>query len=133
MCKVEFRLEYDFSNAILSAMISPVFGHLAGTLVDALLKRPTAAMLEIEIVYGLAERQVLKSMTVAEGTTIREAVPQSSLEVEFPELDLQQAPLGIFGKAVKDETALRDGDRIEVYRPLLIDPKEARRKRAEQE
>ncbi|MEM0732669.1 RnfH family protein [Neisseria perflava] len=90
-------------------------------------------MLEIEIVYGLAERQVLKSMTVAEGTTIREAVLQSSLEVEFPELDLQQAPLGIFGKAVKDETALRDGDRIEVYRPLLIDPKEARRKRAEQE
>ena len=90
-------------------------------------------MLEIEIVYGLAERQVLKSMTVAEGTTIREAVLQSSLEVEFPELDLQQAPLGIFGKAVKDETVLRDGDRIEVYRPLLIDPKEARRKRAEQE
>lgn len=90
-------------------------------------------MLEIEIVYGLADRQVLKSMTVAEGTTIREAVLQSSLEVEFPELDLQQAPLGIFGKAVKDETALRDGDRIEVYRPLLIDPKEARRKRAEQE
>ncbi|MFC2707705.1 MAG: RnfH family protein [Neisseria sp.] len=90
-------------------------------------------MLEIEIVYGLAERQVLKSMTVAEGTTIREAVLQSSLEVEFPELDLQQAPLGFFGKAVKDETALRDGDRIEVYRPLLIDPKEARRKRAEQE
>lgn len=90
-------------------------------------------MLEIEIVYGLADRQVLKSMTVAEGTTIREAALKSGLAVEFPELDLQQAPLGIFGKAVKDETVLRDGDRIEVYRPLLIDPKEARRKRAEQE
>ena len=90
-------------------------------------------MLEIEIVYGLADRQVLKSMTVAEGATIREAALQSGLEVEFPELDLQQAPLGIFGKAVKDKTVLRDGDRIEVYRPLLIDPKEARRKRAGQE
>lgn len=90
-------------------------------------------MLEIEIVYGLADRQVLKSMTVAEGTTVREATLKSGLEVEFPELDLQQSPLGIFGKAVKDETVLRDGDRIEVYRPLLIDPKEARRKRAEQE
>ena len=90
-------------------------------------------MLEIEIVYGLAERQVLKSMTVAEGTTVREAALQSGLEVEFLELDLQQAPLGIFGKVVKDETVLRDGDRIEVYRPLLIDPKEARRKRAGQE
>ena len=90
-------------------------------------------MLEIEIVYGLADRQVLKSMTVAEGTTVREATLKSGLEVAFPELDLQQSPLGIFGKAVKDETVLRDGDRIEVYRPLLIDPKEARRKRAEQE
>ena len=90
-------------------------------------------MLEIEIVYGLADRQVLKSMTVVEGTTVREAALQSGLEVEFPELDLQQAPLGIFGKVVKSETVLRDGDRIEVYRPLLIDPKEARRKRAGQE
>ncbi|HFC8477462.1 RnfH family protein [Neisseria mucosa] len=90
-------------------------------------------MLEIEIVYGLADRQVLKNMTVTEGTTVREAALQSGLEVEFPELDLQQAPLGIFGKAVKDKTVLRDGDRIEVYRPLLIDPKEARRKRAGQE
>ena len=90
-------------------------------------------MLEIEIVYGLADRQVLKGMTVAEGTTVREAALQSGLEVEFPELDLQQAPLGIFGKAVKGETVLHDGDRIEVYRPLLIDPKEARRKRAGQE
>ena len=90
-------------------------------------------MLEIEIVYGLADRQVLKNMTVAEGITVREAALQSGLEVEFPELDLQQAPLGIFGKVVKDETVLRDGDRIEVYRPLLIDPKEARRKRAGQE
>ncbi len=90
-------------------------------------------MLEIEIVYGLADRQVLKSMTVVEGTTVREAALQSGLEVEFTELDLQQAPLGIFGKVVKDETVLRDGDRIEVYRPLLIDPKEARRKRAGQE
>nr|WP_314589000.1 RnfH family protein [uncultured Neisseria sp.] len=90
-------------------------------------------MLEIEIVYGLADRQVLKSMTVTEGTTVREAALKSGLEVEFPELDLQQAPLGIFGKVVKDETVLRDGDRIEVYRPLLIDPKEARRKRAGQE
>ena len=90
-------------------------------------------MLEIEIVYGLVDRQVLKGMTVAEWTTVREAALQSGLEVEFLELDLQQAPLGIFGKVVKDETVLRYGDRIEVYRPLLIDPKEARRKRAGQE
>ena len=52
-------------------------------------------MLEIEIVYGLADRQVLKSMTVAEGTTVREAALQSGLEVEFPELDLQRCAMAI--------------------------------------
>ncbi|HGO8997810.1 TPA: RnfH family protein [Neisseria meningitidis] len=86
-------------------------------------------MLEIEIVYGLPDRQVLKTMRVEEGTHIRAATLKSGLDEIFTDLDLHSAPLGIFGKAVKDDTPLRDGDRIEVYRPLLIDPKEARRKR----
>ena len=86
-------------------------------------------MLEIEIVYGLPGKQVLKKMNVQNGCTAREAVCQSGLDEIFSELDLQTAPLGIFGKSVKDETLLRDKDRIEIYRPLLIDPKEARRKR----
>lgn len=88
-------------------------------------------MLEIEIVYGLPDRQVLKTMQLAEGTTVRAAALQSGLDEIFTDLDLHSAPLGIFGKAVKDDTPLRDGDRIEVYRPLLIDPKEARRKRVQ--
>ena len=86
-------------------------------------------MLEIEVVYGLPSKQVLKKMNVQNGCTAREAVCQSGLDEIFSELDLQTAPLGIFGKSVKDETLLRDKDRIEIYRPLLIDPKEARRKR----
>lgn len=86
-------------------------------------------MLEIEVVYGLPDKQVLKKMNVQNGCTAREAVCQSGLDEIFSELDLQTAPLGIFGKSVKDETLLRDKDRIEIYRPLLIDPKEARRKR----
>ncbi|WP_448981032.1 RnfH family protein [Neisseria sicca] len=86
-------------------------------------------MLEIEVVYGLPGKQVLKKMNVQNGCTAREAVCQSGLDEIFSELDLQTAPLGIFGKSVKDETLLRDKDRIEIYRPLLIDPKEARRKR----
>lgn len=86
-------------------------------------------MLEIEIVYGLPDRQVLKTMQLAEGTTVRAAALKSGLDEIFTDLNLHSAPLGIFGKAVKDDTPLRDGDRIEVYRPLLIDPKEARRKR----
>ncbi|HEZ6158510.1 TPA: RnfH family protein [Neisseria meningitidis] len=88
-------------------------------------------MLEIEIVYGLPDRQVLKTMQLAEGTTVRAAALQSGLDGIFEDLNLHSAPLGIFGKAVKDDTLLRDGDRIEVYRPLLIDPKEARRKRVQ--
>ena len=88
-------------------------------------------MLEIEVVYGLPGNQVLKKMNVQNGCTAREAVCQSGLDEIFSELDLQTAPLGIFGKSVKDETLLRDKDRIEIYRPLLIDPKEARRKRVQ--
>ncbi|QGL25900.1 RnfH family protein [Neisseria brasiliensis] len=88
-------------------------------------------MLNIEIVYGLPDKQVLKTMQVAEGTTIRQAALQSGLENEFPDLDLYSAKLGIFGKIAKDDTVLRDKDRIEVYRPLLIDPKEARRQRVQ--
>ncbi|WP_165008844.1 RnfH family protein [Neisseria yangbaofengii] len=88
-------------------------------------------MLNIEIVYGLPDKQLLKTMQVAEGTTIRQAALQSSLEKEFPDLDLHSAKLGIFGKIAKDDTVLRDKDRIEVYRPLLIDPKEARRRRVQ--
>ncbi|EET45406.1 MULTISPECIES: RnfH family protein [Neisseria] len=88
-------------------------------------------MLEIEVVYGLPGKQVLKKMNVQNGCTAREAVCQSGLDEIFSELDLQTAPLGIFGKSVKDETLLRDKDRIEIYRPLLIDPKEARRKRVQ--
>lgn len=88
-------------------------------------------MLNIEIVYGLPDKQVLKTMQVAEGTTIRQAALQSGLENEFPDLDLHSAKLGIFGKVAKDDTILRDKDRIEIYRPLLIDPKEARRQRVQ--
>lgn len=88
-------------------------------------------MLNIEIVYALPDRQVLKTMQVSAGTTVREAALQSGLEAEFPELDVQTVKLGIFGKLVKDDTVLREKDRVEMYRPLLIDPKEARRKRVQ--
>jgi hypothetical protein len=86
-------------------------------------------MLEIEIVYGLSDKQVLKNMQVEEGTRIRAAALNSGLDEIFTDLDLHSAPLGIFGKVVKDDTPLRDGDRIEIYRPLQADPKEARRRR----
>ena len=88
-------------------------------------------MVKMEIVYGTAQKQVLQRLDVAEGTTAREAVRLSDVVREFPEADIEAAPLGIFGKAVKDDTVLRALDRVEIYRPLLIDPKEARRLRVQ--
>lgn len=87
------------------------------------------AEITVEIAYGTAEKQYLASISVPEGTTARGLVLQSGIDRIFPEADLATAPLGIFGKTVKDDTVLRHRDRVEIYRPLLIDPKEARRLR----
>lgn len=87
----------------------------------------------IEVAYGLPREQLLLVLAVPAGTTAREAVRLSRLADRFPDLDPDHAPLGIFGKLEKDPEArvLRAGERVEIYRPLLIDPKEARRLRAE--
>lgn len=92
-----------------------------------------ADAITVEVVYGLPQEQVLLALDVPAGTTAREAARLSGLAARFPGLDLDQAPLGIFGKLEKDPEhhVLQAGDRVEIYRPLLIDPKEARRLRAE--
>ncbi|MGP6462533.1 RnfH family protein [Pseudomonas parakoreensis] len=89
-------------------------------------------VIEIEVVYAAVDRQLLRSLRVPEGTTVREAVLNSGIGDEFPELDLSDCPLGIFGKVVVDPRArlIQAGERIEIYRPLLADPKEVRRLRA---
>ncbi len=89
-------------------------------------------MVEIEVVYAAVDQQVLLAVTVASGTSLRGAVQASGIAVWFPELDLADCPLGIFGKVVADAEArvVQSGDRIEIYRPLLVDPKEVRRLRA---
>ncbi|MDN5514282.1 MAG: RnfH family protein [Pseudomonas sp.] len=86
----------------------------------------------IEVVYALAERQKLLRLSVPAGTTVREAALRSGMQQFFPELDLSQAPLGIFGKAVSkpEERVLEEGERVEIYRPLIADPKEVRKQRA---
>lgn len=88
-------------------------------------------MVNIEVVYGLPDRQALYRLQVADGTTARQAVLQSPVLQDFPDADIH-APIGIFGKMVKDDTVLQELDRVELYRPLLADPKEARRKRVQQ-
>ncbi len=85
----------------------------------------------IEVAYGDNKKQKIYRLTLPSGSTARQAVLNSPLSADFPEADLY-APLGIFGKSVPDTTPLQTGDRVELYRPLKADPKEARRLKAAQ-
>lgn len=84
------------------------------------------------MVYAAEDRQVLLAVAVPSGTSVRAAVQASGIAMQFPQLSLAECPLGIFGKAVADPEVreVQSGDRIEIYRPLLADPKEVRRLRA---
>ena len=86
----------------------------------------------IEVAYGTAEQQRLYRFRLSANSTARQAALAAPVLADFPEAAPATAPLGIFGKAVKDEHILCDGDRVEIYRPLQADPKEARRKRVAQ-
>lgn len=85
----------------------------------------------IEVIYALPKEQILIGLDVEQGTTVEQAVKLSGILAKYPEIDLTKNKLGIFGKVTKAEQELRDKDRIEIYRPLIADPKESRRKRAE--
>ena len=85
----------------------------------------------VEVVYALPEEQVLISLDVDQGTTVEQAVKLSGILERFSDIDLTTNKLGIFGKATKAAQELRDKDRVEIYRPLIADPKESRRKRAD--
>ena len=87
-----------------------------------------ANKLAVEVVYATKEQQYLVGLEVDAGTTALAAVQLSGLYTQFPHT--QDYPMGIFGKAVPADTVLEDHDRVELYRPLLIDPKENRRRRA---
>ena len=89
-------------------------------------------MITVEVAYALAHKQKIVQLQVEQGTTAREAALRSKLDNDFADLDLQANPLGIFGKSVArpEEHCLEQGDRVEIYRPLLADPKEVRKQRA---
>jgi putative ubiquitin-RnfH superfamily antitoxin RatB of RatAB toxin-antitoxin module len=84
----------------------------------------------VEVAYALPKQQLIIPVNVAEGTTAEAAVLASGIMEKFPEIDLNANKLGIFGKLVKSDTVLRHLDRVEIYRPLIADPKEVRRQRA---
>lgn len=89
-------------------------------------------LIEIEVVHAGVERQKMLAVAVPLGSSVRSAVLACGMGEFFPELDLQQCLLGIFGKVVVDPDVrqVRQGERVEIYRPLLADPKEIRRLRA---
>lgn len=87
--------------------------------------------INIEVAYALPEKQLICALSVPLGTTAFQAVGLSGIEAKFEELSLEDEPkLGVFGKAVKPDYVLQAGERVEIYRPLLIDPKEVRKRRA---
>ncbi len=95
-------------------------------------------LITVEVAYALPHKQKIIALLVEPGTTALEAVRRSRITDHFPELDISTAKLGIFGQSLgtkgletADKHVLHAGDRVEIYRPLASDPKEARRKRAE--
>lgn len=86
--------------------------------------------INVEVAYAEPDRQVILPVNVDEGTTVGGAIVQSGIMMKFPDLDVEHSKVGIFGKVTAMTTVLQDGDRVEIYRPLIADPKEVRRKRA---
>ncbi|MDO8413170.1 MAG: RnfH family protein [Gallionellaceae bacterium] len=89
-------------------------------------------MISIEVLYALPHEQTILKLSMPQGSTVGEAIQQSGMLEKYPEIDLVHNKLGIYGKASKLEAVLQDRDRVEIYRPLRVDPKEARRLRAQQ-
>jgi putative ubiquitin-RnfH superfamily antitoxin RatB of RatAB toxin-antitoxin module len=89
------------------------------------------AQVDVEICYATPELQVRKSVQVAVGTTVQEAIMQSGLLRECTAIDLTVSRVGIYGKLKTLDTVVRAHDRIEIYRPLIADPKDSRRRRVE--
>ena len=96
------------------------------------LKESMVDSIKIEVAYALPDKQKILRLSVPQGSTVYEGAKRSGIDQFFPSIDFDTADMGIFGKAVKNpkQELLREGDRIEIYRPLLIDPKQARMNRA---
>ena len=86
--------------------------------------------IRVEVVYPLPEKQEIFPAVVPVGATVQMAIEASGILAKYPEIDLAKNKLGIYAKLVKAEAVLRDRDRVEIYRPLVADPKLVRKQRA---
>ena len=91
------------------------------------------APVRVEVAFAAPDRQVVVSLSLPAGASIRDAVEASGLLQAFPEHDLPALEKGVWGEKKPDDSELRDGDRVEIYRPLRIDAREARRRRAQRQ
>ncbi|MEM7294366.1 MAG: RnfH family protein [Pseudomonadota bacterium] len=90
----------------------------------------SAETVNVEVAYALPERQAIIHVELEIGATASQAIERSGILREFPNIDYPNCKIGVFGKSVSADTVLQAGDRVEIYRPLLADPKEVRRQRA---
>jgi putative ubiquitin-RnfH superfamily antitoxin RatB of RatAB toxin-antitoxin module len=91
---------------------------------------PAEPMIPVEVAYALPAEQVIMRLEVEQGATLRDAIERSGILDQFPEIDLATNKVGVFGKLSKLDAVLRPKDRVEIYRALVADPKEVRRRRA---
>ena len=89
-------------------------------------------MMLVEVAYALPDKQTILALEVEEGTTLKQAIERSGILTQYPQINLKKDRTGIFGKIAKLDTKLREKDRVEIYRPLIADPKQVRKERAEQ-
>ncbi|PSW18903.1 RnfH family protein [Photobacterium sanctipauli] len=89
-------------------------------------------LIHVEVVYALPDVQRVIRLGITSDTQVKEIIEQSGVLEMYPEIDLKKNKVGVYSRNVKLDATVHDGDRIEIYRPLLADPKEIRRKRAEQ-
>lgn len=89
------------------------------------------SMITIEVVYGLPDKQSLLSLDVEEGATVESAIVASGIQQMHAEIDLTQNKVGIWNRTARLSDKVKNNDRIEIYRPLIADPKEVRKRRAE--
>jgi putative ubiquitin-RnfH superfamily antitoxin RatB of RatAB toxin-antitoxin module len=90
-----------------------------------------SALLSIEVCYALPNEQVLIPVELLEGATVQQALDASGILKRYPQIDLEKQKVGVFGKLKPLDTVLADHDRVEIYRPLIVDPKAARQRRVE--
>ena len=89
-----------------------------------------ADLIKVEVAYALRDKQLIVPLEMDPSATVRQVIERSGILARFPEIDLEFNRVGVFSKPTKLDATLREGDRVEIYRPLIADPKEVRRQRA---